>query len=150
LATHCGRIAEDPLLEHIVQKVNVAESPSSKELYPRLRDELWFTGREWFQNRDCCLPKAPPDGPSCPDDERKVERLVGELSRVTFDHTSNGKLKVQSKDDMKRDGNRSPDAADAFLLTFACTPKPRGNSDAHRREGRYRWYERDDYDWWNS
>jgi hypothetical protein len=59
---------------------------------------------------------------------------------------SNGKLKVQSKDDMKRDGHRSPDCADAFLLTFAVTPKPRESNDAHRREGRHRWYEKP-YDW---
>ena len=115
----------------------MAESPAANELYPRLRDELWFRGREWLQSRDCCLPKGQPEGPSCPDDERKVERLIGELSRVTFDHTSSGKLKVQSKDDMKRNEKRSPDCADAFLLTFAATPKPRESNDAHRREGRY-------------
>jgi hypothetical protein len=32
---------------------------------------------------------------------------------------SNGKLKLESKDDMKRRGLASPDVADAFVLTFA-------------------------------
>ena len=32
---------------------------------------------------------------------------------------SNGKLKLESKEDMKRRGLASPDVADAFVLTFA-------------------------------
>jgi hypothetical protein len=31
-----------------------------------------------------------------------------------------GKMVVESKADMKKRGLRSPDLADAFLLTFAC------------------------------
>src|SRR4029077_15242108 len=34
--------------------------------------------------------------------------------------TSTGKMVVESKADMKKRGMRSPDLADAFLLTFAC------------------------------
>jgi hypothetical protein len=39
------------------------------------------------------------------------------------------KLVVESKADMKKRGMRSPDLADAFLLTFAC---------GERRKKRYR------------
>jgi len=32
---------------------------------------------------------------------------------------SSGKLKVESRDEMEKRGQRSPDVADAFVLTFA-------------------------------
>jgi hypothetical protein len=37
--------------------INVGEVPSSRENCMRLRDELWFKGREWFQDRSCSMPR---------------------------------------------------------------------------------------------
>lgn len=85
--------------------VNVAESPSDDDRYLRLRDELWFRGREWFEARDCAMPAD--------------EATIGELTGVEFSYTSAGKRQVESKDQMKKRGLRSPNRADAFLLTFA-------------------------------
>lgn len=85
--------------------VNVAETPSVRNQYNRLRDELWFEAREWFYRRDCTMP----------DDQD----LVAELTLPAFRVLSNGKKQVQSKDDMKKIGVQSPDLADAFCLTFA-------------------------------
>ncbi|MHA1540403.1 MAG: AAA family ATPase [Alphaproteobacteria bacterium] len=87
--------------------VNVAETPSAADKYRRLRDELWFNARTWFEGRDVVLV----------DDQA----LIGELSTPTYDVDSNGKLVVESKIDMRRRGLPSPDLADAFLLTFAAT-----------------------------
>lgn len=84
--------------------INVAESPSANERYMRLRDELWFKCREWFEARDTKL-----------DDDALVSELVG----VKYKITSSGKLQVESKDEMKKRGVRSPDLADAFCLTMA-------------------------------
>lgn len=88
-----------------VRGINVGESASANDRYMRLRDELWFKGREWFQRRDCKLP-----------DDRG---LVAELTAPTYTHSSAGKLIVESKQDMKDRGMQSPDLADAFLLTLA-------------------------------
>lgn len=91
-----------------VNGVNVAESPavnSGKRQYSRLRDELWFQGREWLEALDCKLA----------DDQD----LVGELTTPKYDILSNGLIKVESKDDLKARGIASPNRADAFLLTFA-------------------------------
>ena len=44
-----------------VRGINVAESPSSKDRYMRLRDELWFAGREWFEGRDVKMVEDDPD-----------------------------------------------------------------------------------------
>lgn len=86
---------------------NVAESSSTKQLYNRLRDELWFKGREWFASLEVTMPD---------DDE-----TLAELSVAKYKYTSTGKLQVESKDEMKKRGIHSPNRADAFLMTFATT-----------------------------
>lgn len=85
--------------------INVSESPAVVDQYNRLRDELWFKSREWLEARDCKL--LPDDG------------LIGELTTAKYSVTSNGKLKVEGKDEMKKRGIKSPDKADAWNLTFA-------------------------------
>lgn len=88
--------------------VNVAESESanaSPEIsFNRLRDELWWKGREWLEARDCKL---------CDDDE-----TIGELTTPTYTILSNGRIQVERKEDMKKRGVKSPNRADAWLLTF--------------------------------
>lgn len=77
--------------------------------FVRLRDELWWSAREWLEQRDCTLP----------DDDN----LITELCLPRFTYTSAGKIKIESKDDSKkRFGGKSPDLADAFVLTFASAP----------------------------
>jgi hypothetical protein len=99
--------------------VNVAESSSMNDKYVRLRDELWFAVREWLEDRDCSLP----------DDEE----LASELSKPRFSFQSNGKLKVESKDEMKRRGMNSPDVADALCLTFS------SRASLAKSGSRYKW-----------
>ena len=68
-----------------------------------------------FRDRACSMPKD--------------DALIAELTSPTYAFTSTGKMVVESKADMKKRGVRSPDLADAFLLTFAC---------GERRRERYR------------
>ena len=92
-----------------VRAVNVAESSAMADRFVRLRDELWWSAREWLEQRDCTLP----------DDDN----LITELCLPRFTYTSAGKIKIESKDDSKkRFGGKSPDLADAFVLTFASAP----------------------------
>ena len=88
------------------RSINVAESPALKGRYPRLRDELWFRCREWFEARDCALP----------DD---CEELIHELTSLRYKILSTGKFKAEGKDEMKKRGLKSPDLADSLVLTFA-------------------------------
>jgi phage terminase large subunit len=86
--------------------VNVAELPSMRAQFPRLRDELWWRSREWLQKRDCSL---------CGDAE-----LVAELVRPTYDTTVSNKIAVEAKKaTKKRTKKPSPNRADAFNLTHA-------------------------------
>ena len=85
--------------------VAVSESPSLKEKFVRLRDELFWSAREWFEGRDVSIPND--------------QSLISEITAVRYKYQSSGKLKIESKDEMKRRGQRSPDVADAFVLTMA-------------------------------
>jgi hypothetical protein len=109
-----------------VRAINVGEAASTRENCMRLRDELWFKGREWFQDRTCSLPQD--------------EALIAELTSPTYTFSSTGKMVVESKADMKKRGMRSPDLADAFLLTFACHER--------RKVERYRKPEPRNYSAW--
>ena len=87
------------------QAINVSESPASKAEYARLRDELWGKTKDWFQARDCRIPDDAP--------------LIAELLGVKADYNSSNKLVVESKKAMRKRTKKSPDLADAFVLTFA-------------------------------
>jgi hypothetical protein len=93
-------------LELPVRGINVAEVPSSKKQYNRLRDELWWNCREWFEQRECKIPDN--------------ERLIEELAAVHYKTPDSvGTIHVEGKDSMKSRGMRSPNLADALVLTFA-------------------------------
>jgi hypothetical protein len=85
--------------------VNVGEASTEPERFMRLRDELWWKGRDWLNARDCKMLDDPP--------------LVADLVGPTYKLASSGKVQVESKDEMKKRGLKSPDVGDAFLLTFA-------------------------------
>jgi len=90
------------------REINVAESSSMKEKYSNTKTELWFTARDWFEARNCYL--SPENA-----------KLVDELCQAEFKTLdSTGKLAMRPKDEQQGvDGYRSPDLADAFILTFA-------------------------------
>lgn len=87
--------------------VNVGEAPSLAGKALNLRAELWAKAKSWLQALDCRISDN--------------ERLISGLAGCRYFFTSNGKLQIESKADMKRRGLPSPDVADAFVLTFAGT-----------------------------
>jgi len=84
--------------------VNVAERPSNVPRFRRLRDELWWRAREWFEQRNCQIPDH--------------AEFISEISDVTYEVDPGGKVVVEPKDKMKERVGKSPDLADAFVLTF--------------------------------
>lgn len=90
-----------------VRGINVAEAEAIGDRCMRLRDELWFAARDWFESKDCSIPNDP--------------HLISELVVPTYDQHSSGRNVVESKKDMKKRVPEmgSPDIADAFVLTFA-------------------------------
>lgn len=97
-----------------VRGVNVAESPSSKEKFYRLRDELWWTYKEWLESRICKIPDN--------------DDLIGQSSCIKYDpFFAQGVTKIESKKDMRKRGLSSPDHADAVVLTFFQAPIQHGS-----------------------
>jgi hypothetical protein len=104
-----------------------AESPTNQKgepirQYNRLRDELWFKSRAWLEAKDCKL--------------LEDEETIAELCVPTFSILSNGLIKVEGKDEMKKRGVKSPNRADAWNLTFADTAtgrKPKAIAYPNRR-----------------
>lgn len=99
------RLAEQGLP---VYCVNVSESHSSNDRYLRVRDEMWERARDWFYKRDCKIPNDP--------------SFIGEISRIKWVMTSNGKMSAMKKYDMKlappRGIGKSPDRSESFCFTF--------------------------------
>jgi hypothetical protein len=86
--------------------INVSElSAVNPDKYARLRDELWYRAREWFEQKNCSLP----------DDSE----LLFELTAPSYSFKSDGKLQIEPKSDTRKRLGRSPDLADALILTFA-------------------------------
>lgn len=100
----CDRLRE---LGLPARGINVSESPALKNSYTNLRSELWFKAKAWFEQRTCALPKG-------------SEELCADLVSVKYHPpNSSGRIAVESKDQTKKRLRRSPDLADAFVLTFA-------------------------------
>jgi len=82
---------------------DVRRKARNEAKFHRLRDELWWKVRTMFEEGKI----------SIPDDDD----LIGQLSTIKY-KTPDGKIKVQSKEDMIRDGRGSPNDADALMLSM--------------------------------
>ena len=85
--------------------VNTGAPAHEPELYANLRAEMWALMKEWLEG-DVAIPNH--------------TELMEDLVRVKRKPAgTNNKLLLESKDQMRRRGERSPDVADALALTFA-------------------------------
>lgn len=110
-------------LGYPVIAVNVSEVPyGDPNKYKRLRDELWGEMRAWLELRRGRLW-----------DNEDMD-LCGQLSSPRYKITSDGKLQMESKDDLKKRGVKSPDIADAHIMCFA-QPVSNYNTDLTKHDG---------------
>lgn len=89
----------------IVEGVNVARSANDKDNFINQRAELWHDMREWLAQE---MPVEIPDS----------DELMGDLTSLGRKNNSSAKLQIESKDDLRARGMKSPDTADALALTF--------------------------------
>lgn len=85
--------------------VNFGSRALNQKLYMRRRDEMWCLMRDWLEE----------GGVQIPDDDA----LHADLVSPSGGPDSNNRMVLETKDDMKKRGIRSPDLADALALTFA-------------------------------
>lgn len=89
----------------MVEGVNVARSANDRDKFRNLRAELWHDMREWMCQE---LPVQIPDS----------DELLGDLTSLGYKFDSSGRLLIESKDELRKRGMKSPDTADALALTF--------------------------------
>jgi len=85
--------------------LNVSERAASSATYMNLRAELWFKCKHWLEGQDVKLPRD--------------DKLFAELAGPKYTFTSSGKMQVESKEQMRKRGLKSPDRADAVCLALA-------------------------------
>lgn len=104
----------------VTRGINVAESPAIKSKFHKLRDEVYWRGREWFEGLNV----------SCENRE-----IGGELADILYSYTSSGQIKVEGKHEIKDRLGRSPDVGESFLLSLMadCERIDRGSEDRYRR-----------------
>ena len=89
--------------------VNVAEVPSMKSVYMRLRDEMWWKCKQWLESMNVHI-----DVPEV----ALQDLLESELCAPLALFTSTGKNGVETKQQMRQRGYQSPNLADALCMTF--------------------------------
>ena len=83
---------------------------NDKERYDRFRDETWQKMKEWFINEKPHFSV---------EYEELWEELQEEITGLTFDFTTRGALKLESKKDLRKRGVKSPNLGDALAMTFS-------------------------------
>jgi hypothetical protein len=94
-----------------IDGVDVSKAPKNQERFFDLTSELWWNLRDLLDPNPASNPTPiglPPD-----------EDLLGQLTSRRYTYTSTGKVRIESKDDLKKRGLSSPDRADAVVLSFA-------------------------------
>lgn len=102
----------------------------NKDMFANIKAQAWWHVRDRFYKTWRCVEsrKADPDCKleynfdeliSLSSSIPKLEYLKAELSRPWVDYDGNGKVKVESKKDMKKRGIPSPNMADSLIMAFA-------------------------------
>lgn len=85
--------------------INVSESPAMTARFKNLRAELWYKAKDWFATREVVFA-----------DDATADELKSVRYKIP---DSSGRILVEGKGEMKKRMRKSPDRADAFVLTFA-------------------------------
>jgi len=96
-----------------VLPIDVSNTASAKERYGRVRDELWWAAKEAFELAEYII------APNSELDMALAEKLAVELSSPLEIFSPSGKAGVEPKKLTKARLRRSPNLADAFIMTRA-------------------------------
>lgn len=94
----------------VIHAVNVGTASLNPEMFPKLRDQLWWElGRELSQSGGWDLAGL---------DDTTLSQLIAPKYKLD----ASGRVKIEPKDETKKRLGRSPDDADAFLLAYFVPP----------------------------
>jgi hypothetical protein len=90
-----------------VRIINSGEAANNSEIYANRRAEMYGELKGWLEDKD--------DPPSIPDDDS----LQADICAAGFKYDSKTRYLLESKEDIKKRIQLSPDGGDALALTFA-------------------------------
>jgi len=106
--------------------INSGAKATDPEQYWNKKSEMWSDCKTWLNNWPCDLPE---------DDLS----LQADLCSPGYDHDSSSyRLKIESKDKMRARNVRSPDDADALVMTFAEPVQPSAQKIDPKRKSNWR------------
>ncbi len=88
-----------------VQPVNVGTAPADSERYINLKAEVYWGLRMRFEAGDVA--------------GIKDEKTITQLSSLRYQHNARGQVVIESKEEARKRGVKSPDRAEAVMLAFA-------------------------------
>lgn len=98
-----------------VNGVNVGERASQPHRFANLRAELWWeVGRGLSERRGWDLSEM-----------ENADTAVAQLLEPRYDYDPTGRTRVEKKEEVIKRLGRSPDNADALLLSYFSAPRPR-------------------------
>ena len=89
----------------IVVAVNSGSKPFDAQKYHNKRAEMWGECKRWLEDEPCQIPDR--------------DSLHADLCGLKYKIDSNSRLRMESKEDAKKRGIRSPDESDALCLTLS-------------------------------
>jgi hypothetical protein len=89
-----------------VTPYNGGEAPFDKERFVNARAEDYWNLRELFENGEV-------------DIDELDDKLAAQLGSIKWTVDSPGRIKIESKDDMRKRGMPSPDRADTAAIAFS-------------------------------
>lgn len=101
---------------HRVMSVDFGAAAVEADRFLNKRAEMWWRMADWVRAEG-----------ALPDDGELRAQLPGPI----YSFTADGKVKLESKEDMKKRGLPSPDRADALAMTFAATVVKRGTLESN-------------------
>lgn len=93
-------------LGYPAEPINVGEAPKDSEKYRNLKAELYWGLRQRFEDNDVH---------GLPDE------AVGQLASLRYRHNARGQIEIESKEEARKRGVKSPDKAESMMLAFAET-----------------------------
>ena len=99
------------------------DDKKNRDMFANIKAQAWWMVRDRFYKTW----RAVHHGDNYPEDQlislsgslHELEYLTAELSRPQVDYDQNGRVKAESKKDMKKRGIPSPNRADALVMAFA-------------------------------
>lgn len=90
-------------LQYPVLAVNFSQRPTDPLHFKGIRDEMYWHARELFRSDEIAIPN--------------LDLLINQLSGIKYKINSRtGKIEIETKEEMKKRGMKSPDEADSFVI----------------------------------